>query len=266
MNSPLRWQGGKGRVAERIVNLIPPHAAYVETCCGGASVFWHKSRESSRAEILNDRDGELINFYYELRKHGRRLAEEVNCMPYSRALLDRVKRSRPRGPFQRAVRFWYLNRVSFGGRIIGATFGVAVSGRRSVVTERIWRDLDAIIERLAGVSFESVDVARCLKLYDRRNTFFYVDPPYCGTSQDYAASFGQEDHSRLAEALGRVSGTWLLSYNDCPEVRRLYAGHPMRGLSTRWTAGCNSRSHPAARQWADELLISNRRPFSASLN
>ena len=63
MYSPLRWQGGKSRLADFIVNLFPKHLAYVETCCGGASVFFAKPRDASKAEILNDRDGELINFY-----------------------------------------------------------------------------------------------------------------------------------------------------------------------------------------------------------
>ena len=74
MKSPLRWPGGKRRLAETILAHMPPHGAYVETCCGGAAVFWAKHRELSQAEILNDADGELINFYAMLHNRGRRLA------------------------------------------------------------------------------------------------------------------------------------------------------------------------------------------------
>lgn len=240
--------------------LLPPHRAYVETCCGGAAVFWAKPREISRSEVLNDFDGELINFYYELRKHGRRLAAELDSMPYSRSLLAQVNASKPKGPFARAVRFWYLNRVSFGGRIESPTFGVKISSRAYVVTGRIWTDLDALIERLHGVVFEAVDVRRLLDLYDRLDTLFYVDPPYLGTSQSYACRFGQKDHEELAACLRSIQGTWLLSYNDCPEIRRLYDGLPLLALSTSYTAGCNARSSPRRGTWlaARELAISNR--------
>ncbi len=260
MKSPLRWPGGKRLLAPTILRYLSAHRAYVETCCGGAAVFWAKPRSLSSAEILNDADGELINFYYVLQKHGRRLAREVDSMPYSRALLNRLKLSRPRAAFQRAVRFWYLNRVAFGGGCERPTFGVKATQRASVLTASILGSLDATIERLRGVSFEAVDVVRLLELYDRRDTLFYVDPPYYGLSQRYSCRFALTDHIRLARALGNLEGAYLLSYNDCPEVRRLYVGLHRRKLTTRYTLGCNSRSggHRDPGEPARELLISNR--------
>jgi DNA adenine methylase len=101
-------------------------------------VFWAKGREVSRSEILNDADGELVNFYMELHQHGRRLAREVDGMPYSRALFHRVLADRPRGRFVRARRFWYINRVAFGAKRRGETFGVAKSKRMAVLPARRW--------------------------------------------------------------------------------------------------------------------------------
>jgi len=190
--------------------------------------------------------------------HGRKLAREVDAMPYSRALFNRVRDSSPRGSFRRAARFWYLNRVSFGGRRRRPTFGVNVSRRSRVLPARILANLDATIERLRGVSFESVDVARLLDLYDRPTTLFVVDPPYVDLAQPYAVRFLEADHARLADALARVKGTWLLTYNDCPAIRRLYRGSSIRPLAARYTIGCNSASGGSAD--ARELLISNR-PF-----
>jgi DNA adenine methylase len=258
MLCPLRWVGGKRRQASVILPLLGRHAAYCETCCGGAAVFWAKPREASSCEILNDTDGELINFYYVLHKAGRRLATEVNAMPYSRALFGKQLRARPRGAFRRATRFWYLNRVAFGAKRRGSSFGVRATGRAMVLHDALLKNLDAVMERLRGVVFEAVDVARLLELYDRSTTLFYVDPPYWGTAQPYACQFADDDHARLAAALAKVKGRWLLSYNDCRRVRRLYSGYHVRRLDVRYTIGCNSASQAA--EQAGEVLISNR-PF-----
>jgi len=211
----------------------------------------------SAAEILNDADGELINFYYILHKHGRRLAAEVDSMPYSRALFKKMLVAKPRGAYRRAVRFWYLNRVAFGAKRRGASFGVAASCRRYVLPGGVLVDLDATVERLRGVVFESVDLCRLIRLYDRASSLFYIDPPFYGVSQEYACRFAADDHQRLAVALASVSGRWLLSYNDCSHIRRLYRGSRFKRLRTRYTIGANSRSCQASSA-ADELLISNR--------
>ena len=257
VKSPLRWPGGKGRLARRIVDLLPPHKAYLETCCGGAAVFWLKPRDASTAEILNDVDGALINFYWILHKSGRRLAREVDGMPYSRELFARQLAAKPRSPFGRARRFWYLNRVAFGGKLATPAFGVSVIRRSNVLAARILTTLEETIERLRGVLFESIDVTRVLKLYDRPTTLFYVDPPFWGFTQDYVCVFDDADHNRLHEALAATRGTWLLSYNDCPHVRALYRGYRIRRLATRYMMGCNAGSGSGARK-AQEVLITNR--------
>lgn len=253
--SPIRWPGGKSRVAARIVAALPEHETYVEACCGGAAVFWAKPREASQAEVLNDRDGELINFYQVLHRRGRRLVREVDAMPYSRALFARMFRWRPRARFARARRFWYLNRVSFAA--IGRTFGVKKQRRAWVLPARILASLDRTVERLRGVSFESLDLCRCIELYDGAKTCFYVDPPYVEIHGLYRVDFDDApDHERLATALRRARGAWVLSYNDHPLVRRLYDGCHLVDVELRYSIrGPDVGYRQTGRH---ELIISNR--------
>ena len=180
----------------------------------------------------------------------------MDSTPYGRVIFSRILAQNPKGPFKRAARFWYLNRVCFGGRRMSPTFGVQCSRRTSVLSDRIWTNLEAMIERLRGVSFESVDLVRLIELYDRPTTLFYVDPPYLGTCQDYACKFQAEDHLRLRQTLGKIRGTFLLSYNDCPEVRALYGGFKLLPVDTRYTAGSNASNKASSE--AHELVISNR--------
>jgi len=252
---PLRWPGGKSRLAEEIVSRITGHTTYVETRCGSAGVFWAKPKDISKAEVLNDLDGELVNFYEMLHRRGKLLAWSVSCIPYGRLPFNRMLAEKPRTAFRRAVRFWYLNRVAFGARRRKPTYGVAASKRMYVLPARILYSLDATIERLRGVTFECLDVCRLIRLYDRPETFFYVDPPYVDVSQEYACQFGHEDHVRLAKSLRSSGGRWLLSYNDCDLVRRLYRGFQRTRLAHRYTMGCNTLRGASSN--AAEVLIQN---------
>jgi len=256
LKSPLRWVGGQSRAAATIVARMPHHQVYVEPCCGAASVFWAKPKDSSSGEILNDADKDLINFYTVLHKRGRRLAAEVDALPYSRAAFCRLLKSRPRTTFQRALRFWYINRVGFGGKRRHRSFGVQATRPARVLPRCVLNCLDATIERLRGVVFECLDVKRAIRLYDRKNTFFYVAPPYPGSFQGYAKTFSNEDHVSLAETLRRARGTWLVHYNNSSIVKQLYQGFYRKSLRSWYTIGCNTKSK--ATSAGHELLISNR--------
>ena len=67
MAGPLCYIGGKHRLANAIIPLFPPHTAYVEPFAGGAQVFFHK--KPSKVELLNDLDGEIVNFFRICQSH-----------------------------------------------------------------------------------------------------------------------------------------------------------------------------------------------------
>lgn len=76
--------------------------------------------------------------------------------------------------------------------------------------------------RMANVVVENQDFETLIKHYDRADTFFYADPPYFSSEEMYAVGFHWDDHVRLRDTLKNVKGMFLLSYNDCPEIRELY--------------------------------------------
>ena len=107
--------------------------------------------------------------------------------------------------------------------------------------------------RMANVVIENQDFETLIRHYDRPEAFFYADPPYYSTEDMYDVGFGRDDHVRLRETLGEMSGRFLLSYNDCPEIRALYKG---------FTVFDFSRIHSMAQRYQageefDELLIAN---------
>ena len=71
---PITVVGGKSRLAKIIIDCFPSHTCYVEAFAGGAQVFFHK--QPSKVEVLNDLDGELVNFYRVCQSHADEL---VRC-------------------------------------------------------------------------------------------------------------------------------------------------------------------------------------------
>lgn len=80
-------------------------------------------------------------------------------------------------------------------------------------------------KRCENVVIENQDFEALIRHYDRTNTFFYCDPPYYTSEYVYDCGFTWEDHLRLYRVLHNFKGKFLLSYNDCPEIRELYRGY-----------------------------------------
>jgi DNA adenine methylase len=82
MKTPLSYYGGKQRLARRILGLIPEHQIYCEPFLGGGAIFFAKP--PSKVEVINDTNGELINFYEVLQRDFSALEKEVVISLHSR--------------------------------------------------------------------------------------------------------------------------------------------------------------------------------------
>ncbi|MFN7053752.1 MAG: DNA adenine methylase [Gemmobacter sp.] len=158
---------------------------------------------------------------------------------------------------ERAARFLYLQRTAFGGKISGRNFGVSLDrpGRFNLTTlEPMLEDLHT---RLAGVVIECLDFGEFIRRYDSAGTLFYLDPPYWGSEGDYGkALFSRPDFQRLADQLARAQGRWLLSINDVPEIREIFAFARIEEVTTTYTIAGKGR----AREPRAELLIHGGAP------
>ena len=106
------------------------------------------------------------------------------------------------------------------------------------------------------VVIENKDFEKLIAQYDRPESFFYCDPPYYSTEDYYEdVGFTVKDHARLAEVLCNINGKFLLSYNDCHEIRELYS---RPGITIEGTSRLSNiaQRYEAGKQYA-ELIISN---------
>jgi DNA adenine methylase len=91
--------------------------------------------------------------------------------------------------------------------------------------------LTLISERLnaANIRITGADFAALIEDTNRRAVIF-LDPPYFNSGGNYRYDFRHADHRRLAALLRQTPHPWVLTYHDCPEVRRLYAWATIRGI------------------------------------
>ena len=82
LKTPISYYGGKQKLAEKILSVIPDHVLYCEPFLGGAAVFFAKRQ--SEIEVLNDTNRELINFYKTVQNDFVGLEREIRISLHSR--------------------------------------------------------------------------------------------------------------------------------------------------------------------------------------
>ena len=124
---------------------------------------------------------------------------------------------------QRAARFYYLQKLAFGGRVSGQTFGTATTTVPRFNLFRLEEDLSDAHLRLANTYIEHLSWQDCIKKYDRPHSLFYLDPPYWQTA-GYGTPFELNQYQQLAEIMQSLKGKAILSINDHPEMHQTFAG------------------------------------------
>lgn len=257
MRSPLNYLGGKSRLASRIVPLIPSdHTCYCEPFCGAAWVLF--SKKPSHSEVINDADGELVTFWRIVQNHLEEFLRYYKWAVTSRKLfeIESAKRPETLTDVQRAVKYFYCQRLGFGGHTDKRTFGYSTTSPSRLSVASIEERLLEVHWRLDGVWIEHLDAIDCIRRYDRPSTIFYIDPPYFGTA-GYAIKWTCVDFIRLRKALDSVKGRFILSLNDVPDVRRIFHGFRMRQVRLAYSVS-NGREPCSGRDVSRaELLIDN---------
>src|SRR6185437_14685691 len=235
MIGPLAYIGGKNRLAKQIIALLPEHQTYVEPFAGGAQVFFHK--QPSNVEVLNDLDFEIVNFFRICQHHYEELLRYLHYCLISRRWFALFAAENPASltDIQRAGRFFFLQKNSFGGLILKQHYHFGVVQRPNYNPERIPEIIKAAHERLQRVQIESLPYEQILERYDRPNTVFYLDPPYWHRKL-YKFNFSDDDFRKLQQRLHSVKGRFILSLDDHPEVRRLFSAWHMRRVELAYTA------------------------------
>lgn len=220
--------GGKRNLSQRLVAMISatPHDLYAEPFVGMGGVFLRRTHRP-KVEVINDWSTDVANLFRILQRHYQAFLDELKFKLHSRADFERLMQTDPSTltDLERAARFLHVQRMAFGGKVAGRSFGVTRTGPARFDLTKLVPLLEDLHERLAGVVIERLPFADFIERYDRPGALFFLDPPYYGCEGDYGPGmFGVEDFDRIRGLLERLKGRFILTINDRPETRAMFAG------------------------------------------
>lgn len=245
----LRYHGGKFRLAPRVMQFFPPHHRYVEPFGGAAGVLLRKPR--CHAEIYNDLDSDIVNFFRVVRDPATReqLIEACQLTAYAREEWELAYEPTD-DPVERARRTAVRAAMGFGSA--GATKGK--TGFR-IDTARAWSTamhdwtgypptLASLGERMTGVLIENRSAIEVLRQHDAPDTLHFVDPPYLHETRSmrnvtncYRHEMTDTEHVELLEQLCDLQGMVVLSGYPSDMYQHHLAGWTQYTTSSRISAG-----------------------------
>ena len=284
IKTPVSRVGNKTAILHILYALFPPkYGRFIDVFGGSGSVLLGNP-EICPFEVYNDFDRNLANLFRCMKERtmavirelgfchlnsredfiairrffenekfdDKYLSEELRLTqilfppPEAKELTEMRKRITLDYDVRRAAMFLKLLRYSYSSS--GKSYASQPFDIR-----RLFGLISQLQDRMANVVVENQDFETLIKHYDRPDAFFYLDPPYFSTEDMYEAGFEWDDHVRLRDTLKNIKGKFLLSYNDCDEIRELYNGFSMFDFS---------RTHSMAQRYEagkefKELLIGN---------
>ena len=229
MNSPFRYAGGKFYARKLIAEHLIDTDVYCEPFAGGASVFFYKTK--SRINILNDLDEDIILVYEIIRDRVDEMIKLLSTFkePSKEAHSYYKNEYKPTNELEQAVRWYYLNRISYSGIMKFENMYFGYGDKYSMRPENWPRQLLKNSAKLQGVELSSrtaIDIIDNLP----NNSLAFVDPPYFNADQDkfYTKFFSRQDHLDLVECIRRNKDRlkFFITYDNCDEIRELYSFMP----------------------------------------
>jgi DNA adenine methylase len=249
----VSWPGGKRRLVDHILPFIKPHKCYCEPFAGGLAVLLAKPR--SGLEVINDLNGDLVAFYRCVKYHREELLTEMDFVLNSREEFNDFRSQKGLTDIQRAARWYFRNKVCFGGSDM-EVFGTAALGGGGSHGSRASRmeTIRALNIRLDRACIEHLDWKECIRRYDRPTTFFFLDPPYTECKPKMYDGWTNANVQELRDILGRAQGKWLVTLNDTAPIRAIFAGCAIKRVTR--AMGINNRT-PVQKVY-HELIIRPR--------
>ena len=249
MDPILKYPGAKWRIAQWIIDQMPPHEGYLEPYFGSGAVFFNKA--PSRVETINDADGAVVRFFKTCREKPDELAYALSLTPWSRAEFlqsdfcdektDAIEAAR-----QFAVRCW----MKFGARTNCKTGWRHTCGAKKdggPDNPKIWARLPSLVqqvaERLQTAQIENRPALDLLNIYDGPELLIYCDPPYMMSTRtlhgkQYRNEMTDADHEALLAALIKSNSMIMLSGYDNELYRDMLKGWIMTSVQTRGERAC----------------------------
>ncbi len=216
--------------------------------------------EEANEIFINDADPSIYAFWWTLTNRPQPfldlLASRRATMAEWRRQREIYRKAGRASRLRRGFSAFYLNRCNRSGIIMngGPIGGVKQDGKWKLDARFNRADLMKRCEKVAEyrnrITVSGKDGIDFIRTMDTDTNFLFIDPPYYEKGPSlYLNALNPSYHARLANQLRTMGrGAWVLTYDDCPEIRSLYSGWAsIKPFGLRYAA--------AKRRKGNELLI-----------
>ena len=254
---PLRYPGSKYNAIKIIKNYLPIEKFdfYCEPFFGSGAFFFKMVK--TKSNLLNDSDRELMNFYKTIKnkKTRNKLIDKVVTFNPTKSNFEKLKKKIPESNFESACKYFIINRTAYSGIMNKPNWGY--HPERSVTPNKWAQRLEVSGEKLKNSKMFALDFREFFqKNHFNKKTFIFIDPPYFLADQKraYVESFNEQDHIDLSIILKKIKAKFLLTYDECDEIKKLYSWAYKYPVSWRYHT---SNSNRATRKKGKEIIITN---------
>ena len=270
INNPLRDPGAKSKLAPYIQKLIETEkltgCTFYEPYAGSAaaSLALLESGTISKA-MINELDPLIYCFWVSVMEHTHELIEmihEVNITVdawNAYALYRNSDYLKGKSIVEIGFAGLFLNRTNFSGILNANPLGGMKQESRYKIDCRFNKtriiksieDLSQFSNQIELYNMDALDFLKEKTKYKRnKNTFVYIDPPYYNKGPSLYRYYYEKDlHRELAKFIKTKSYPWLISYDDVPEIKRIYRHSQRQHIYLDYSANTHAPGK--------ELLLSN---------
>lgn len=255
-STPLRYPGGKAKLTPIVSELLERNGLlgghYIEPYAGGAGVALHLLMSGKVGDIhLNDLNYPLYCFWESVVNNSKDFLRKLRSCKVTVAAWKRHRSilDNPEGHSMLDVgfAFFFLNRTNRSGIISGRMIGgyeqagfwkIDARFNKDSLEDRI-RSIAKFKKNIHLYNLDACEFVRILPKGLRREALIYFDPPYYEKGQRlYDNFYNHDDHLKVRNTISEMSdANWMVSYDNKPEIRRLYKAYSGYSYDLRYSAG-----------------------------
>lgn len=252
-STPLRYPGGKAKFAPFVKDLMKANnltGDYLEPYAGGAGVALDLLfNEYCKNIHINDFDIAIFNFWKSITKNTE---DFLKLLSDTEVTIDEWYKQKnildnplDHSQLEHGFSAFFLNRTNRSGILKGGVIGGKKQDGNYRLDARYHKEnLSKRIEKVGQYSDRikvyNLDALKLLSQVDSllpENSLIYLDPPYYIKGQGlYRNFYIHDDHIQIREALDKVKSKWIVSYDNCPEIKEIYTGYRQEDYELNYSA------------------------------
>ncbi|PKA02435.1 DNA adenine methylase, partial [Leptospira ellisii] len=230
--SPLRYPGGKGKVADYFKQIFKDNLLYdgfyVEPYAGGASVALSLLfNEYASKIVINDIDYSIFSFWHSVLHDTDRLCKRIRDTEVTVENWEKQQKIQKEKSKHNSLKVgfstFFLNRTNRSGILrAGIIGGKQQNGNWKIDARYNKSELIRRIERIAQykdkIDLHNEDAVKLVKVLRKKlpeKTLFYFDPPYYVKGKDlYLNYYNDSDHQNIASEISKIDKQkWIITYD-----------------------------------------------------